>query len=263
MEEKKTKNTEKGAEKVNKTAEAAASKLKQGFNTFSKNLSKNHTIKFLASTVKNPTTAIKENISNYSEFKKAWQLPVIIGLIYTIISLINLAISKVYVPAHKSFFGKQIDAVWSWNKLEQIDWLKELFTQFFAYLIPLLFVAGIYYLVALVFKKKANFFRLVTIVTIASIPAILATFILAPIAGAISPTFAFVVLMSGISYGSIMAYENLNAEINYQTNERVFANVLFMIVTYLILAILFDSLLKSALGGKTIPFDSLNNLLNN
>ena len=103
MEENKTKNTEKSAEKVAKTAENTASKLKSKL----KEASKNHTVKFLLSVAKSPATAIKENINDYSDLKSAWQLPVFTGLAYTVLNLINTIFSKVYVPAHKSFFGSQ------------------------------------------------------------------------------------------------------------------------------------------------------------
>lgn len=266
MEENKTKNTEKGAntetnaEKVAKTAENTASKLKSKL----KEASKNHTVKFLLSVAKNPATAIKENINDYSDLKNAWQLPVFTGLAYTVLNLINTIFSKVYVPAHKSFFGKQIDAAWNWKNLNDINWIQTIFTQFFSFLLPVLFVAGIYHLVALLFKKKTNFFHLTTIVTIAGIPAILATSILAPLASIISPSLGFIVMMAGISFSSITAYENLNAEADYKGNERIFANVTFMVALYIVLLILFTTMLKSALGGSSMPsLDSLNNLFNN
>jgi len=234
MEENKTKNTEKSAEKVAKTAENTASKLKSKL----KEASKNHTVKFLLSVAKNPATAIKENINDYSDLKSAWQLPVFTGLAYTVLNLINTIFSKVYVPAHKSFFGKQIDAAWNWKNLNDINWIQTIFTQFFSFLLPVLFVAGIYHLVALLFKKKTNFFHLTTIVTIAGIPAILATSILAPLASIISPFFGFIVMMAGISFSSITAYENLNAEADYKGNERIFANVAFLVALYIVLLIL-------------------------
>ena len=266
MEENKTKNTEKGAntetnaEKVAKTAENTASKLKSKL----KEASKNHTVKFLLSVAKNPATAIKENINDYSDLKNAWQLPVFTGLAYTVLNLINTIFSKVYVPAHKSFFGKQIDAAWNWKNLNDINWIQTIFTQFFSFLLPVLFVAGIYHLVALLFKKKTNFFHLTTIVTIAGIPAILATSILAPLASIISPSLGFIVMMAGISFSSITAYENLNTEADYKGNERIFANVAFLVALYIVLLILFTTMLKSALGGSSMPsLDSLNNLFNN
>ena len=253
MEENKTKNTEKGAntetnaEKVAKTAENTASKLKSKL----KEASKNHTVKFLLSVAKNPATAIKENINDYSDLKSVWQLPVFTGLAYTVLNLINTIFSKVYVPAHKSFFGKQIDAAWNWKNLNDINWIQTIFTQFFSFLLPVLFVAGIYHLVALLFKKKTNFFHL-------------ATSILAPLASIISPSFGFIVMMAGISFSSITAYENLNAEADYKGNERIFANVTFMVALYIVLLILFTTMLKSALGGSSMPsLDSLNNLFNN
>ena len=68
--------------------------------------------------------------------------------------------------------------------------------------------------------------------------------------------------MSGIAYGSIMAYEALNEEIGYKGNERIFANLIFMVALYTVFVLLFDSLLKSSLGGSTLPLNSLNNLFN-
>jgi len=71
-------------------------------------------------------------------------------------------------------------------------------------------------------------------------------------------------MMAGISFSSITAYENLNAEADYKGNERIFANVTFMVALYIVLLILFTTMLKSALGGSSMPsLDSLNNLFNN
>lgn len=223
--------------------------------------SKNRTVNFVISTFTKPATTIKEHIAEYSDPKSAWQLPLFTAIASTILSLINITFSKVYTAPHKTIFGKQVAASWNWKNLENLNWLQTIGGQFIAFLLPLLAVAAIYYIIALIFKKSSNFFRLVTILTVAAIPGILAAFIVAPLISLLSPELSIIVTLAGISYSSIIAYEAINSEIGYKDDQRVFANLIFIVVVYVIFLVLISSILKDTLGGSSLPFNSLNDLL--
>ena len=255
MEESKIKNTEKSTDS---NAKSTASTLKNKFDQ----ASKNRTVKFIISAIKKPSSAFKEYIADYSDFKNTWQLPVFASIAYTIINLFNTVISKVYTAPHKTLFGQQVSASWNWKRLEKIDWFQTIGSSFISYLIPILFVAGVYYVVSLIFKKTSNFFRLLTIVAVATVPTMIVALVITPLISIISAQLGTILFMSGISYGSIMAYEALNEEIGYKGNERIFANLIFMVALYTVFVLLFNSLLKSSLGGSTLPLNSLNNLFN-
>ena len=226
-------------------------------------VSKNHLVSFIISALTKPTSTFKENLSGFSSFKKAWQLPLITTGLFTILSVVNTIIAKVYTPAHKSFFGKQIDASWNWKKLEKFDWFQTIFSQIIAYLVPVLAITAIYYIISLIFKKKSNYFRLLTIAAVSSIPAILTTYVLMPLGAMISPNLGFIIMFAGFAYSSILVYEGFNQDIDYQNDQRIFANTIVIITIYALAIILFTSFLKQSLGDSDFPTQILNNLMNN
>jgi yip1 domain len=226
-------------------------------------VSKNHLVNFVISALTKPTSTFKEKLSGFSDFKKAWQLPLITTSLFTILSVVNTIIVKVYIPAHKSFFGKEVAASWNWKKLDKFDWLQTIFSQIIAYLVPVLAITAIYYIISLIFKKKSNYFRLLTIAAVSSIPAILTTFILMPIGTIVSLNLGFIIMFAGFAYSSILVYEGFNQDIGYQNDQRIFANTIVTITIYALAIILFTSFLKQSLGGGDLPFEALNNLFNN
>ena len=191
------------------------------------------------------------------------KLPLITTGLFTILSVVNTIIAKVYTPAHKSFFGKEVAASWNWKKLDKFDWLQTIFSQIIAYLVPVLAITAIYYIISLIFKKKSNYFRLLTIAAVSSIPAILTTFILMPLGTIVSLNLGFIIMFAGFAYSSILVYEGFNQDIGYQNDQRIFANTIVTITIYALAIILFTSFLKQSLGGGDLPFEALNNLFNN
>lgn len=241
--------------KTKSNADALKQKLQE--------VSKNHLVNFVISALTKPTSTFKEKLSGFSDFKKAWQLPLITTGLFTILSVVNTIITKVYTPAHKSFFGKEVAASWNWKKLDKFDWLQTIFSQIIAYLVPVLAITAIYYIISLIFKKKSNYFRLLTIAAVSSIPAILTTFILMPLGTIVSLNLGFIIMFAGFAYSSILVYEGFNQDIGYQNDQRIFANTIVTITIYALAIILFTSFLKQSLGGGDLPFEALNNLFNN
>ena len=226
-------------------------------------VSKNHLVSFIISALTKPTSTFKEKLSGFSSFKKAWQLPLITTGLFTILSVVNTIIAKVYTPAHKSFFGKQVAASWNWKKLEKFDWFQTIFSQIIAYLVPVLAVTAIYYIISLIFKKKSNYFRLLIIAAVSSIPAILTTYVLMPLGAMISLNLGFILMFAGFAYSSTLIYEGLNQDIDYQNDQRIFANTIVIITIYALAIIIFTSFLKQSLGDSDFPTQILNNLMNN
>lgn len=252
----------------NPTPQASAPQTKTKSNTDAlkqklQEVSKNHLVNFVISALTKPTSTFKEKLSGFSDFKKAWQLPLITTGLFTILSVVNTIIAKVYTPAHKSFFGKEVAASWNWKKLDKFDWLQTIFSQIIAYLVPVLAITAIYYIISLIFKKKSNYFRLLTIAAVSSIPAILTTFILMPLGTIVSLNLGFIIMFAGFAYSSILVYEGFNQNIGYQNDQRIFANTIVTITIYALAIILFTSFLKQSLGGGDLPFEALNNLFNN
>ena len=241
--------------KTKSNADALKQKLQE--------VSKNHLVNFVISALTKPTSTFKEKLSGFSDFKKAWQLPLITTGLFTILSVVNTIIAKVYTPAHKSFFGKEVAASWNWKKLDKFDWLQTIFSQIIAYLVPVLAITAIYYIISLIFKKKSKYFRLLTIAAVSSIPAILTTFILMPLGTIVSLNLGFIIMFAGFAYSSILVYEGFNQDIGYQNDQRIFANTIVTITIYALAIILFTSFLKQSLGGGDLPFEALNNLFNN
>ena len=147
---------------VKNTASAAKEKINENLEKFKKIPA----VSFILSVFKNPVTGVKKGIAGYSDFNNSWLLPVIAAGTYTVFNLIFAIFRTVSRPA--SLFGTK-KAGLDFSLLNKFDWFQNTIGNFLIVLATIAAIAGIYYLAGLIMKKtELNYFRLVTIVSVAS-----------------------------------------------------------------------------------------------
>ena len=231
---------------VKNTASAAKEKINENFEKFKKIPA----VSFILSVFKNPVTGVKKGIAGYSDFNNSWLLPVIAAGTYTVFNLIFAIFRTVSRPA--SLFGTK-KAGLDFSLLNKFDWFQNTIGNFLIVLATIAAIAGIYYLAGLIMKKtELNYFRLVTIVSVASFAWILAASLISPLLLNVSAPIA-----GGMIFSGLVVYEAMNQELELKDDKKILVNIIITAIIALAIALISASLIKSSTNSIV---DSLNTL---
>ena len=225
---------------VKNTASAAKEKINENLEKFKKIPA----VSFILSVFKNPVTGVKKGIAGYSDFNNSWLLPVIAAGTYTVFNLIFAIFRTVSRPA--SLFGTK-KAGLDFSLLNKFDWFQNTIGNFLIVLATIAAIAGIYYLAGLIMKKnQLNYFRLVTIVSVASFAWILTASLISPLILNVSAPIA-----------GLVVYEAMSAELELKEDKKVIVNIFVAAIIALAITLISASLIKSSTNSIV---DSLNTL---
>ena len=207
---------------VKNAASAAKEKINENFEKFKKIPA----VSFILSVFKNPVTGVKRGIAGYSDFNNSWLLPVIAAGTYTVFNLIFAIFRTVSRPA--SLFGTK-KAGLDFSLLNKFDWFQNTIGNFLIVLATIAAIAGIYYLACLIMKKtELNYFRLVTIVSVASFGWILTTTLISPLILDVSVPVARAIGYAGVIFSGLVVYEAMNQELDLKDDKKVIVNIIII-----------------------------------
>ena len=236
---------------VKNTASAAKEKINENFEKFKKIPA----VSFILSVFKNPVTGVKKGIAGYSDFNNSWLLPVIAAGTYTVFNLIFAIFRTVSRPA--SLFGTK-KAGLDFSLLNKFDWFQNTIGNFLIVLATIAAIAGIYYLAGLIMKKnELNYFRLVTIVSVASFGWILTASLISPLLLNVSAPIAGAIGYAGMIFSGLVVYEAMSAELELKDDKKVVVNIIVAAIIALAITLISASLIKSSTNSIV---DSLNTL---
>ncbi len=236
---------------VKNTASAAKEKINENFEKFTKIPA----VSFILSVFKNPVTGVKKGIVGYSDFNNSWLLPVIAAGTYTVFNLIFAIFRTVSRPA--SLFGTK-KAGLDFSLLNKFDWFQNTIGNFLIVLATIAAIAGIYYLAGLIMKKnELNYFRLVTIVSVASFGWILTTTLISPLLLNVSAPIAGAIGYAGMIFSGLVVYEAMNQELELKGDKKILVNIIITAIIALAITLISASLIKSSTNSIV---DSLNTL---
>ena len=119
-------------------------------------------------------------------------------------------------------------------------------------------IAGIYYLAGLIMKKnQLNYFRLVTIVSVASFAWILTASLISPLILNVSAPIAGAIGYAGMIFSGLVVYEAMSAELELKEDKKVIVNIFVAAIIALAITLISASLIKSSTNSIV---DSLNTL---
>lgn len=216
--------------------------------SFDFNAALKDTLSILKNVFKHPAT---KAIAESKNFKTSKDLNIFSGiavLIYLVIGLISAIIQTVVTRKYLYSFTGGSKTKIDFSNLDDFDFLKVLGTNFMSIVGVILTIAVAVYLLALVFKKRPNFSRLVGIATIGYAPIAAAGFI-AVILSYIWAPLAVAVAVAGATLSLAYVVSANNDEIKLEGDKQIFFHVI--VVTAITMSVYFISMniLKEMLSG--------------
>ena len=214
--------------------------------SFDFNAALKDTLSILKNVFKHPAT---KAIAESKNFKTSKDLNIFSGiavLIYLVIGMISAVIQTVVTKRYLYSFTGGSKTKIDFSNLDDFDFLKVLGTNFMSIVGVILTIAVAVYLLALVFKKRPNFSRLVGVATIGYAPIAAASFI-AVILSYIWAPLAVTVAGATLSLAYIISANN--DEIKLEGDKQIFFHVI--VVTAIAMSVYFISMniLKDMLSG--------------
>jgi len=216
--------------------------------SFDFNAALKDTLSILKNVFKHPAT---KAIAESKNFKTSKDLNIFSGvavLIYLVIGMISAVIQTVVTKRYLYSFTGGSKTKIDFSNLDDFDFLKVLGTNFMSIVGVILTIAVAVYLLALVFKKRPNFSRLVGIATIGYAPIAAAGFI-AVILSYIWAPLAVAVAVAGATLSLAYVVSANNDEIKLEGDKQIFFHVI--VVTAITMSVYFISMniLKEMLSG--------------
>lgn len=128
---------------------------------------------FILNVILKPVSTLKEKVKDYSNIKTTGILVGVVAFGRMIINLLGNMISVVFVKKYTNYYSSETKLVFNFENLKELDYFSLIVKELFGFVIVVAALALIYYLVALVMKKNANYFRLTAIATVSFIPVII------------------------------------------------------------------------------------------
>ena len=167
---------------------------------------------FILNVILKPVSTLKEKLKDYSDFKSSGILVVFVSLGTMLINLLGSMISVVFYKGYSFKKGSTFNV--DFGNLKNLDYFDLIVKQFIQFIIVVVAVAGIYYIVSLIFKKSANFFKLVTISAVSFIPFVIATGFVAVILNYIYIPLSLFVTLGALIYSLLTFVNAMDEELN-------------------------------------------------
>lgn len=201
---------------------AVATPKKQGENLFLSYL------KAILNVVTKPDKFLKEE-KNLGETKRA--------LIYAAITsgammIVNLFMTMLLAPIQQNYWTGKTQYVI--GALKELNYLKLIFLNTLIYGAVIFALAGIVYLVGLIFNKKTSYMRLLSITSLCVIPYAAASLVIAPIFMEFSYFFGILFTLVGIVYSVVLFVNSINNELKLEGDKKVFVNaIIFFVIIFI------------------------------
>lgn len=207
-------------------------------------------LNFIISVMLKPVSTLKEKIKDYSDFKSAGILVLFISIARVLINLISNMISVIFVKQTNYFSGKTKLEV-SFDNLSNLDYFDLIVKQLFWSIVIVAAVAGIYYVVSMIMKKNANYFRLCTICAVSFVPVCVVSLISVIVNYIYVPLSAFIVFAAFI-YSFLIFIHAIDNEVEFKdVDYKVFFHTICLtvvfIVSYYVLTNMLDTMFTSLL----------------
>ncbi len=168
---------------------------------------------------------IKPNES-YEKNNQALSNPIMAGVLLIIPTLIMLfstiirnVISLVRVSRYE--WGKGTIVSWEFKNILQLDFVDVVLKNFFIYLLVMVAIAGVFYIISLIFKKGMNFFKTVSIVAISFVPFAIFGYVLSPLLALIWGKLGVIFMIFAIVSMLVFIVSFINKEIDLKGDAQM------------------------------------------
>lgn len=205
-----------------------------------------HYFAYMIAFMIKPFQTFKEERNKIGSTKVAMILGVIVTAVLTILNLLNAMISAVYVKHTSWLSGTSYS--WEWKNLKDLNYISLILKNFIIYAIIFAAIAGLFYIVGLIIKKKFKFQESLSITVSSILPTIVCS-VFATILGFIYAPLAFAVSALGCIYTFTIFHELIGYGLEIEGNKRIYISTICYGIIVCAVLLIFMTVLSSAISS--------------
>ena len=208
-------------------------------------------IKFIIAFLIAPFKSFKDNEETLADTKTSLiisgGMSVIMMLITLFTSMINAIFAKTFDYSTFSYKTK-VD----FGRLGDLDYVSLIFKNLLIYACIIAAIALVYFLIAMIFKKKANYIKLLSTTAISMLPVVIGSMLVGPILGKIWSPLGLVVSIASIIYAIGILVTLINDQVTLEDkNYRIYYHglsitILLVAGYYILINVLLSGITKGA-----------------
>lgn len=208
-------------------------------------------IKFIIAFLIAPFKSFKDNEETLADTKTSLiisgGMSVIMMLITLFTSMINAIFAKTFDYSTFSYKTK-VD----FGRLGDLDYVSLIFKNLLIYACIIAAIALVYFLIAMIFKKKANYIKLLSSTAISMLPVVIGSMLVGPILGKIWSPLGLVVSIASIIYTIAILVTLINDQVTLEDkNYRIYYHglsitILLVAGYYILINVLLSGITKGA-----------------
>ncbi len=198
--------------------------------------------KYLTSFIIKPYNTYKENEEKLGDVKESL---IISGIIVVLMMIINLISSMVTTVITRSLFENKLNI--DFSNLGNLNYIELIFKNLIKYAIFIGALALIYYIVGMLFKKRGNYFKTLSIVSSSLLPIIIV--LISPIISLIWVELGIICQIIGLIYIIITLINLTNEEYKFENkNIGIYFESICLSITCIILYFITINIITKSLG---------------
>lgn len=177
-----------------------------------------HYFKYAKDVLLNPYKTFKEKETELTETKNALIFSGILAVVMMLITLLTAMITSIFVKelSAKTF---ELHTVVKFSNLGDLNYLVLIGRNLLIYAGIIAAIAGVYYIVSLIFKKESKFTKLLSISATSIIPFIALGMILSPILSLIWTPLSIIAKVGGLVYSILVFMSLIKEELSFETKD--------------------------------------------
>ena len=177
-----------------------------------------HYFKYAKDVLLNPYKTFKEKETELTETKNALIFSGILAVVMMLITLLTAMITSIFV---KELSAKtlKLHTVVKFSNLGDLNYLVLIGRNLLIYAGIIAAIAGVYYIVSLIFKKESKFTKLLSISATSIIPFIALGMILSPILSLIWTPLSIIAKVGGLVYSILVFMSLIKEELSFETKD--------------------------------------------
>ena len=186
---------------------------------------------FFKNSLLMPVKSMESTVKKLNSPKSACIFACILAVIMTILNFLRALFASFWVKEW-SFKEFRMVTKFDLKGVLELDFFELLVKQLFIYLVFVFIIAGVFYLGTLIVKKKADFFKFLRITSVALIPNVVLSMIVAPVLQMLHYSLYSVATNIGSLSLLFILYEVLKNDVVFKEKDK---NVWFYVICFSIL----------------------------
>lgn len=177
-----------------------------------------HYFKYAKDVLLNPYKTFKEKETELTETKNALIFSGILAVVMMLITLLTAMITSIFV---KELSAKtlKLHTVVKFSNLGDLNYLVLIGRNLLIYAGIIVAIAGVYYIVSLIFRKESKFTKLLSISATSIIPFIALGMIVSPILSLIWTPLSIIAKVGGLVYSILIFMSLIKEELSFETKD--------------------------------------------